>query len=344
MSQYDETQFYICGEKNNMINYKGKVFSILYPRDQIEEDIVNNCLNCELYGSWNGCQIMRCMNCDTNGCGAKLQGNELNADHPLSANNTYLKDVDWTTIGDIYLSPIYLRGLQEEEQEEEQDEHIQVFLTENGKEEKWFEMKIAEYDEEQEAEQELNLMVNEQNSVFHKINDRFFIETNQFMPAFQDTNSTFCERFQYGCYQSAVQCAVEFVTDLDDEISTSSNSSSTTTYTELPELEENDGNMYFNIVEDYESDTDEELQKLKGTRINPSIDEIMNLADLVENVEEEEEKKADSDYLQRNCKETQENYELQTQTGIFDWPKSRLNEDECSYYGVCFEKVVSDPY
>jgi hypothetical protein len=317
-----------------MINYKGKVFSILYPRDQIEEDIVNNCLNCELYGSWNGCQIMRCMNCDTNGCGAKLQGNELNADHPLSANNTYLKDVDWTTIGDIYLENSYEKYLssiysqsypeeeyeqeeeQEYEQEEEQEEEemIKVFLTENGKEQNWFEMKIAEYDEEQEAEQEadaeaeaeeyLQRNCNERESVFHKINDRFFTETNQFMPAFQDTKSTFWERFE--------QSATEFAADLDDEISSSNDSSSsTTTYTELPKLEENYGNIYFNIVENEDdSDLDEELQKLKGTKviiIDPSIIEKLNFTDLIMNTEKE-----------------------RKELGIFDIPnKIRLNEDEC---------------
>ncbi len=103
MSQYDETQFYICGEKNNMINYKGNVFSILYPRDQIEEDIVNDCLNCKIYGSWNGCQIMRCINCDTFGCGAINKGVEFNGENPLSANQTYLKGVDWSQIGDTEL-------------------------------------------------------------------------------------------------------------------------------------------------------------------------------------------------------------------------------------------------
>jgi hypothetical protein len=158
--------------------------------------------------------------------------------------------------------------------------------------------------------------VNEQDSLVHKIIDRFFTQSNQFMPPFQDTESTIWERFQNSCYQNTIK----FAADLDDEISTSS--SSTTTYTELPELED--------------SGLDEELQKLKHTRIEPLAVERMNLVDLVKDAEEEEHKCLEE--------ETQEQYELRTQTGIFDWPKSRLGEDECSYYGVCFEKKISDPY
>jgi hypothetical protein len=100
MTQFDETQFNICGAKSNMINYKGRVFSILYPREQIEEDIDFNCKNCEYYGSWNGCQIMRCTNCDVSGNGALMKGVELNSQWLHSATNTYLKGVDWDTIGD----------------------------------------------------------------------------------------------------------------------------------------------------------------------------------------------------------------------------------------------------
>ena len=130
MAQYDETQFNICGEKNNMINYKGKVFTRLMPIEQIVHMSEQDCKNCETYGSWNGCIVMYCGNCDPNGCGAKLQGIELNADTPLSAYNTYLKDVDWTTIGDIhledsyeiYLSPIYSQYYPEEEQDEDEDD------------------------------------------------------------------------------------------------------------------------------------------------------------------------------------------------------------------------------
>ena len=363
MAQFDETQFNICGEKNNMINYKGKVFTRLMPIYRIKSISENNCLNCEIHGSWNGCIIMYCINCDPFGCGAISNGVECNPLHPNSATKTYLRNVDLNTIGDIALedskkiygniSLIQSEDIDwiklskefsdeegEEEEGEEEEEHIQVFLTENKKEEKWFEMKIAEYDEAEEGEEieegeevkegePLNLIVNEQESLVHKIIDRFFTQTNQFIPPFQDTKSTFYERFLHNCYQSDIQYATEFATELDDEISSASNSSSTTTYTELPELQENDGNMYFNIVEDNDSDSDEELQKLKHTRIEPLAVERMNLADLVKDAEKEE---------------TQEQYELRTQTGIFDWPKSRLGEDECSYYGVCFEKKISDPY
>jgi len=195
MSQFDETQFYICGDKSNMLNYKGKVFSILYPRDQIEEDIVNNCSNCEYFGSWNGCQIMRCVNCDKNGCGAFIKGVELNTFNSCSASNTYLKDVNWSAIGDkniedtdmlnktedkislieilqeryildmrdhpykcININDIifpefknaYEQVLADEDQEREdqegedqEEEKINIFLNEQ----KWFDMKIKEYQE-----------------------------------------------------------------------------------------------------------------------------------------------------------------------------------------------------
>ena len=157
------------------------------------------------------------------------------------------------------------------------------------------------------------------------------------MPAFQDTDSTFCKRFLY-------QCATDFATDFDDEISTSSNSSSTTTYTELPELEDN-GNMYFNIVKDDDSGSDEKLQKLKGIKIYPSE---VKINDLVEDVEEEDAEDAEEkeEKEENDCiEETQEEYELRTQTGIFDWPKVRLNEDECNYFGIFLDpKLYSDPY
>ena len=130
VAQYDETQFYICGEKNNMINYKGKVFTRLMPIEQIVHMSEQDCTNCETFGSWNGCIVMYCMNCDPNGCGAKYQGIEFNADTPLSAYNTYLKDVNWTTIGDIhledsyeiYLAPIYSQYYPEEEKEEKKED------------------------------------------------------------------------------------------------------------------------------------------------------------------------------------------------------------------------------
>jgi hypothetical protein len=471
MAQFDETQMNVCGVKNNMVNYRGELFSIHMPLINMQRFIKNDCSNCKKYARWQGCIIGLCTNCemDYTGCGFKDIGLECNSNFKQSANNTYLKGVNWNEIGDTDLDcnsiniekdvdyvihptkeEVYFKDTRklpytytfyskrdeftdefnrnetpedrlqkiqeycdeayerfqekdeevavteeqltaeikikkqlelmdynasmlsfresydseeeeekEEEEDQEEEEMIEVFLTENGKEEKWFEMKVQEYDEEHNCEEPLNLIVNEQESVFHKINDRFFTQTNQFMPAFQDTESTFYERFQHSCYQSAIQYATEFAAeDIDDEISTSSNSSSTTTYTELPELQENDGNMYFNIIEDYESDEDEELQKLKRPRIYPSVDEMMNLADLVEDVEEEEDEESDckrnceeedeeSNCLQRNCEEeeeTQEEYELRTQTGIFDWPKPRLNEDECSYYGICYEKTISDPY
>jgi hypothetical protein len=111
MAQFDETQFNICGETQNMIHYKGKIFSILYPIEQIEEDIENNCLNCQIYGSWNGCIIMRCINCDKNGCGSIYKGVEINSINLNSANNTYLKGIDWSKIGDKYIEDSELLNL-----------------------------------------------------------------------------------------------------------------------------------------------------------------------------------------------------------------------------------------
>ena len=369
MAQYDENQMHICGEKNNMINYKGKVFSILYPRDQIEEDIKHNCKNCEYYGSWNGCQIMRCVDCNTTGNGALMKGTELNSSGPLSAVNTYLKEVDWDTIGDKALEDshqiecelhqhIFVHnfeymidrnqapytytlfepgvtfyenmdcqyGWEDEDQEDEAaDDNIQVFITENGQENKWFEMKIQEYDDEH----SINYNVNDNDSTFHKINARFFTETNQYLPRFQNTASTFCERSQYGLLKIEAD-------DLDDEISTDSTDSSaesSTTYTTMPNLID-----YDNKEEDADSESDEELQKIKRSRVNFTADTSrLKLADLlvdvVDDLEEddlEEDEDLEEDLEEEEEKETQQEYELRTQTGIFDWPnKTRLNEDEC---------------
>ena len=433
MAQFDETQMNVCGVNNNMVNYRGELFSIHMPLSKMQRFIKNECSNCKKYARWQGCIIGLCTNCevDYTGCGFMNIGIELHSNFKQSANNTYLKGVNWNEIGDTDLDcysgsnlekeaqfiihpnkkEVYLedrtklpytctfystrdefsreyepssyveedktrdefsredeirinriRKIQrfcdeayerfqekeeevavteeqltaeitikkrleiantysfredydsaekeeeeeEEEEEEDQEEVIEVFLTENGKEEKWFEMKIAEYDEEQEAEP-INLKVNEQEALFHKVNERFFTETNQFLPPFQNTKSTFWERYQFdGSEQHMNQFAVEFAADftaddLTDEISSTGDSS--TTYTELPEL-----------IDDF--------------RIN------------VEEKEQEEEKEEEGD-----CKEeTQEEYELRTQTGIFDW-SHRLNEDECSYIGINYSgSYVYDPF
>ena len=128
MAQFDETQFYICGGKSNMFNYKNKRYSIFMPIEQIVHMSENDCKNCETFGSWNGCIVMYCINCDPNGCGAAYYGQEKNKEHPLSATSTYLKDVDWSKIGDIYLEDsiavqfINKKEQEEDDQEEEEDD------------------------------------------------------------------------------------------------------------------------------------------------------------------------------------------------------------------------------
>lgn len=118
MAQFDENQMYICGSNNNMINYKGKVYSRLIPIEQIELMSKKCCKNCEYYGSWNGCIIMWCMSCCPNGCGAINVGVEYNAKNHLSARSTYLKNIDWNTIGDINLQDseqIYKKNVKEDD-------------------------------------------------------------------------------------------------------------------------------------------------------------------------------------------------------------------------------------
>ena len=110
MSQYDESQCYPVGP--NMVSYKCELFSVHFPRHLYE--FVLNCENCKYYGKWNGCIIMQCINCasgensdckpyDMSKYGAIGIGIEFNSVHPNSASSTYLKGIDWTTLGDIHL-------------------------------------------------------------------------------------------------------------------------------------------------------------------------------------------------------------------------------------------------
>ena len=110
MTQYDESQCYPVGP--NMVSYKCELFSVHFPRHLYES--VLKCENCKYYGKWNGCIIMQCINCasgeksdckpyDMSKYGAIGIGNEFNSAHPNSASSTYLKGIDWATIGDIHL-------------------------------------------------------------------------------------------------------------------------------------------------------------------------------------------------------------------------------------------------
>ena len=110
MTQYDESQCYPVGP--NMVSYKNELFSVHFPRILYES--ILKCVNCKYYGKWNGCIILQCINCasENNACnetntpfnhGAIGIGIEFNKTHPNSASSTYLKGVDWNTIGDIHL-------------------------------------------------------------------------------------------------------------------------------------------------------------------------------------------------------------------------------------------------
>jgi len=107
MSQYDESQCYPVGP--NMVSYKGELFSVHFPRHLY--DSVIECLNCKYFGKWNGCIIMQCTNCCSENetdempiCyGAIDVGVEAFPNHKNSPSSTYLKDVDWSTLGDVYL-------------------------------------------------------------------------------------------------------------------------------------------------------------------------------------------------------------------------------------------------
>ena len=288
MAQIDESQFYVCGVNNNMINYRGELFSRHMPLELIEYFIENGCcVNCKMFASWNGCIIGLCVNCAnynsiTNGCGFIDIGVELNSNYPESANNTYLKNVNWEGLGDVELdilrpeikkeqvfeiiqNSVYvidrielpytcvffskysedgehtevnkedddeeteedrnqrykifyeealvryknqelLLAKEEEEEEEEElinyeleeeeelinyeleedEEAIEVFLTENGKESKWFEMKIQEYDEEHICDEEVELIQKEK-----EVNP--ILKVNNCKDSSQ---STFYERFE----------------------------------------------------------------------------------------------------------------------------------------------------
>lgn len=107
MSQYDESQCYKIGPK--MVCYKNELFSVHFPKNLYES--VLNCNSCKCNGMWNGCIIMQCVKCsnlnlekdESEFYGALAPGIEFNKEHPNSASNTYLKNVDLDNVGDIYL-------------------------------------------------------------------------------------------------------------------------------------------------------------------------------------------------------------------------------------------------
>jgi hypothetical protein len=92
-----------------MVSYKGELFSVHFPHHLY--DSVLECLNCKYFGKWNGCIIMQCANCCSENepdempiCyGAIDIGVEAFPNHKNSPSSTYLKGVDWTTLGDVFL-------------------------------------------------------------------------------------------------------------------------------------------------------------------------------------------------------------------------------------------------
>ena len=107
MAQYDETEPVFI---NQFISCNGELYSALLPMQWITDPIAGtgpkDCYLCRQYGHWNGVFIMHCWRCCKEvfeyryGWGAIDQGVELYPDHPNSVLNTYLKDVDWDTIGE----------------------------------------------------------------------------------------------------------------------------------------------------------------------------------------------------------------------------------------------------
>jgi len=107
MAQYDETEPVYM---NQFISCNGELYSSLLPMQWITDPVAGtgpkDCYLCRQYGHWNGVFIMHCWRCCKEvfeykyGSGAIDQGVELYPDHPNSVSNTYLKDVDWDSIGE----------------------------------------------------------------------------------------------------------------------------------------------------------------------------------------------------------------------------------------------------
>ncbi len=484
MAQFDETQMNVCGVKNNMINYRGELFSIHMPLINMQRFIKNDCSNCKKYARWQGCIIGLCTNCemDYTGCGFKDIGLECNSNFKQSANNTYLKGVNWNEIGDTdldcnsiniekevhfvihptkeevyvkdttklpytytfystrdelnkdetpedrlqkiqeYCDEAYERFQEKEEevavteeqltteirikkrlemlhysantysfreydeeeevsdsedypksnpsandfqeandpeyQEEDQEEDqaaIEFFLTENGKEDKWFEMTLAEFLQDEENEKNENQENENQEELFESLQKEPKEEQKE--ETSQITLKQICEAFSQGepVEEHPISTFNLGESDEDEE------------KTEFHGWDAiNIGVQLVSIGCSWSTITDESIEGLQINQISElqfkiifngfnyildkscypyqcyREDEYTDLPDLCD---DSDSCSSMPELIPNN--ETMEEYELRTQTGIFDWPtlpQHRLNEDEC-YIGIKLsEKTVYDPY
>ena len=318
MAQYDETQMHICGAKSNMINYKGRVFSILYPREQIEEDIEINCKNCEYFGGWNGCQIMRCVNCDVSGNGALMKGVELHAQSIHSASNTYLKGVDWDTIGDKDL---------EDSHHIESDTNNDVFIIHNidFKPTKNSIRATDLHSSGSMTDKEMNPSTECADSNLQRF--KYKIDRTQLPYK--------CELYdmsQTVAFYENMDCQYEM---LDEEIEEGKYVEQEDGQDDGQDQEEDDEEKQITVflneqkwfemtIKDYQdTDTDEDQVVEEDLVVKEEEEDLVKIS-----VEEDE-----------KDEETQEQTDLRKQTGIFDWPtptRLRLSEDECGYFGEDF--------
>ena len=114
-------------------------FPVEWAQNHLEKTGPEYCIRCKIYGHWNGVFVGYCSACATDYNGERGNGfifygeekgdNEENKENTKSAFNTYLKDVDFSEIGDIDLydsektilmiNSYPLHGSDEERDEEE---------------------------------------------------------------------------------------------------------------------------------------------------------------------------------------------------------------------------------
>ena len=451
MSQFDETQMNMCGVKNNMVNYRGELFSIHMPLSKMQRFIKNDCSNCRLYARWQGCIIGLCTNCevDYTGCGFLNIGIEFNSNFEQSANNTYLKGVNWDEIGDtdldcyssslekeaqfiihpnkkdVYLEDntklpytctffsnydefteqyekskegnhlqkiqefcdeAYERFQEKEEevavteeqltseitdnkrlkmlhysantydeeenvsdeednlQEAEDQAAIEIFLTENGQEDKWFEMAVAEFLQDQEHKENENQEYENQeyeNQEYENQEELFEnLQKEEQKESSRITLKQICEAFSQGnpVEEHPISTFNLGESDEDEE------------KTEFHGWDAiNIGVQLVSIGCSWSTITDESIEGLQINQISELQFKIIfngfnyildkscypyqcykenDYADLPELCDDSDSCSSMPELIPNT--ETMEEYELRTQTGIFDWPnKTRLNEDEC---------------
>lgn len=136
MAQFNPREFVICGDNRQYYSYDGELYTKTFPKEWAENHASgtgpNDCMNCLIYGSFNGVFIGYCINCSkvieyqgTRGrgitYGIELSKEELtehldsiatidedegmsmtcnNVDNYMSAFDSYLKGIDLNDVGD----------------------------------------------------------------------------------------------------------------------------------------------------------------------------------------------------------------------------------------------------